>query len=435
MCLVHTKLGYVKGERRTGYDCFKGIPYAKPPIGALRFLHAHPIDQWQGVLDATQWSDIPIQPHNSLERFFAVTDHQYTQNEDCLYLNIWRPNRKVTHPLPVIIYIYGGSFLNGHSAQDLYQPHEMVKQEDVIVVTLNYRIGALGFLDWSTMNSDWDKNNGLSDQICAIQWVHQYIEAFGGHPNHISLMGQSAGAMSIEALLRISSVRPLIKNAILLSGILKMDSLEDGNQKAHEFSALKTKHLGARDFETLSSSEMLFLMEKHQEHYGKSKGLELLYQPIETEHIDSTYHNIRIPILLSITKSEGDIYIANEHKRLPPAQFQAVIQRAGLKVPQESEIQTAQQQRDFITTYYFKKPFQNLYETLSQYTTVWTYEFTWAHPTHPDFATPYHILDVIFWMGRLDILTAHGAYVSDRDKQLSRHMMRKLCHFVQTGKF
>ncbi|MBI5975020.1 carboxylesterase family protein [Staphylococcus canis] len=433
MCRVQTKLGFIKGQRYEGYEVFKGVPYAKPPIGSLRFKHAEPVEPWQGEWDATTWGSVPVQPPNSLEDFFAVAHHTFTQSEDCLYLNIWRPQRKVKHPLPVIIYFYGGSFLNGHGSQDVYHPHEIVKQEDVIVVTFNYRLGAFGFLDWSTINADWDKNNGLSDQICAIQWVAQNIEAFGGNPNHISLMGQSAGAMSIEVLLRLPDVRPYIQNAVLLSGILHIDTLEDGVRKAHEFSELRAQYFKDQSFETLSQEDILKLMDKLQAQHGPSKGLELLYQPIETEAMDADYQHVQVPILFSMTEAEGDIYIASEEKRLPIDQFQAVVERGGLEVPDRNEIQTAQQQRDYITEHHFKRPYQQLLAELSKHTTVWPYTFNWSHPSHPAYASPYHILDVIFWMGRLDILEANGATVSDKERQLSRHMIHQLCQFVKTG--
>ncbi|MGV3243158.1 carboxylesterase family protein [Staphylococcus sp. 11261D007BR] len=432
MCFVTTPLGQIQGISHDTYDVFKGIPYAKPPTHHLRFKHARPVEPWHQTFQATEWGHIPIQPPNSLETFFSTSSKVFQQDEHCLYLNIWRPHREVKGPLPVLIYLYGGGFINGHSSQDLYQPHEIVKQEDVIVVTVNYRLGALGFLDWSAINSEWDRNNGLSDQACAIKWVHQYIAHFGGDPNHLSPMGQSAGAMSIQALLQDAQIRPLIKNAILLSGVLQPDDPSCGDKKAQTFAQLKSQYFGARSFETLSSKDILFLMDKHQALYGPSKGLELLYQPILPE---LKYDQINIPILLGITEAEGDIYIKTEAKRLPPTQFQKVIQRAHLTVPNAHDIETAQQQRDFITTHFFKVPFQDLYRQLSAQTHVSTYTFTWAHLTHPLFASPYHILDVIFWMGRLDILEAHGIELTLEDKQLSQKMIHQLYQFVITGRF
>lgn len=142
---IDTKLGTIYGKSYAGFDVFKGIPYAQSPKGALRFKHAQPVTYYENDLYATEFGHTPIQPFNSLEAFFSPFQEPPQQSEDCLTLNIWRPHSKGDQLLPVIIFIYGGSFVNGHSAQDIYQPQTIVQQEDVIVVTFNYRLGALGF--------------------------------------------------------------------------------------------------------------------------------------------------------------------------------------------------------------------------------------------------------------------------------------------------
>ncbi|WP_263476538.1 carboxylesterase family protein [Staphylococcus delphini] len=333
--------------------------------------------------------------------------------------------------MPVIVFIYGGSFVNGHSAQALYHPHEIVKHESVIVVTLNYRLGALGFLDGSAINSEWDANNGLSDQICALQWVRENIAHFGGNPDHITLMGQSAGAMSVAALLRMPTVRPWIKNAVMLSGILHLESSHVASDKADAFAELKAQHYPKTPWHELDAQALLTLMAKHQMQYGPSKGLELLYQPVATDDIESDYQNVDVPVFLSLTTAEGDIYIKNEQKKLAPRQFQRVLKRLGGPVPPLEEIATAQQQRDLITNWHFKAPFRQLYQALSAVTPTWQATFNWSRNDHPDYASAYHILDMIFWMGRLDILEAHGLTLTARETELRERMIRDLCHFAQ----
>ena len=101
------------------------------------------------------------------------------------------------------MFILRGGFTQGHGTADLYNPYHIVEHEDIIVITFNYRLGALGFLDWSALDPQFDYNNGLSDQMNALKWVHHYIEYFGGDPNNVTLMGQSAGSMSILALMQI----------------------------------------------------------------------------------------------------------------------------------------------------------------------------------------------------------------------------------------
>ncbi|AKS67952.1 carboxylesterase family protein [Staphylococcus coagulans] len=432
MC-IDTKLGTIYGKSYAGFDVFKGIPYAQPPKGALRFKHAQPVTHYENDLYATEFGHTPIQPFNSLEAFFSPFQEAPQQSEDCLTLNIWRPHSKRDQLLPVIIFIYGGSFVNGHSAQDIYQPQAIVQQEDIIVVTFNYRLGALGFLDWSAIHSDWQANNGLSDQICALKWVYAHISSFGGDPQRLTLMGQSAGAMSIEALLRIRSVRPLIRHAVLLSGILQLDTPYAAQQKAQMFNTLKHRHFPNQTWETLDSDAILTLMDAHQSHYGPSKGLELIYQPVASKEIEPHYDHVDIPVLLGITSSEGDIYIKNEQKKLDPLQFQAILSRAGLPIPDLHEMITAQQQRRLITDFYFRQPFLNLFHTLSKTAPTWKAEFGWFRPNHPRYASAYHILDLIFWMGRLDILEANGLTLTSHEKQLSHRMIHDLCHFAKYG--
>lgn len=436
MVVIRTTLGKIRGVQDEQSDSFKGIPYALPPIGKRRFRHAELWTQsWEGVRDARRFSAIPVQPPNTLESFFSTHHQTYEQSEDCLTLNIWRPNQHSKDaPLPVLLYFYGGSFINGHSTQDLYQPKAIVEQQPVIVVTCNYRLGALGFLDWSSINAEWNSNNGLSDQICALRWVHQHINAFGGDPTRITLVGQSAGAMSIQALLQLPSVQPLVNNAVLMSGILQPDTAEYAKQKAQTFQVLKTNIASETSWETLSSETILQLMAQHQAQYGKSKGLELLYQPVKTETMPIQANApLPCPVWMGVTSAEGDIYIKNEHKKLDDKQFQKVTTRAGLPKPATHDIQTAQQQRDYITRYYFHKPFQSYLKTLKQHTDVYTYIFDWVHPTHTSYQSAYHILDVLFWFGRLDIMTAHGATVNAHDIQLSQQMIQDLSTFAHTS--
>ncbi|UXR82430.1 carboxylesterase family protein [Staphylococcus sp. IVB6214] len=437
MVIVQTTLGKIQGIQNEKSDSFKGIPYALPPIGERRFRHAELWTQtWEGIRDARQFGAIPIQPPNTLEAFFSVHHQTYEQSEDCLTLNIWRPNQHSNDaPLPVLLYFYAGSFVNGHSAQDLYQPEAIVEQQPVIVVTCNYRLGALGFLDWSVINATWNSNNGLSDQICALRWVHQHIHAFGGDPTRITLIGQSAGAMSIQALLQLPSAQPLVNNAVLMSGILQPDTAKYAQQKAQAFQALKTEITPETSWTTLSSETILLLMARHQAQYGKSKGLELLYQPVCTETIPiQSNAPLPYPIWIGMTSAEGDIYIKNEHKKLDPKQFQKVTTRAGLPKPATHDIDTAQQQRDYITHYYFLRPFQSYLKRLQQHHhIVYTYAFDWTHPTHTLYQSAYHILDVLFWFGRLDIMTAQGATVNAHDIQLSHQMIQDLSTFAHTS--
>lgn len=238
LTLIKTHGGDIKGYTKKKINYFLGIPYANQPINEHRFKHSKCLKTWNKTIEATSFKSIPPQPYNKLETFFSSHAQLFNQSEDCLYLNIWCQNNQYNNK-PVIIYFYGGGFVNGHGSQELYTPEHIVEQHDVIVITFNYRLGALGFLDWSYFNSDYNKNNGLSDQINALKWIHTFIKYFGGNSNNITLMGQSAGSMSIMALMQRPELDKYYHQVMLLSGTLRLDSHLLGQKKAAHFAYLK----------------------------------------------------------------------------------------------------------------------------------------------------------------------------------------------------
>ncbi|CAN7982510.1 unnamed protein product [Ixodes hexagonus] len=186
------------GERNMDVDAFYGVPYAKPPVGELRFRKPKPAEPWSGTYNATTkpaaCSQLDI-------RFIKdVTLHYQNASEDCLYMNVWRPSgtcrsaESCDGKLPVVIFIYGGGFQWGDSGLFLYDAANFVALSDVVFVSFNHRLGILGFLSVGT--SDLPGNLGFWDQLLALKWVQQNIARFGGNPNDVTLAGHSAGAIS-----------------------------------------------------------------------------------------------------------------------------------------------------------------------------------------------------------------------------------------------
>ena len=214
---VSLSTGLVQGTLDEGVPCFFGIPYAQPPIGPLRFRPPVPVEPWSGMLDATERRGIAPQPPPTPG--LAVPGDPTEQSEDCLHVNIWTPvvdggNR------PVMVFIHGGSFITGAGANSVYRGRWLAEFGDVVVVTINYRLGALGFLAHSALIDDDGSvgNYGLMDQIAALEWVADNIAAFGGDPGNVTVFGESAGAMSICTLLATPRARGLFHRAILQSG-------------------------------------------------------------------------------------------------------------------------------------------------------------------------------------------------------------------------
>ncbi|XP_068234043.1 juvenile hormone esterase-like [Palaemon carinicauda] len=196
-------IGQVKRQSDFSYLSFQGIPFAKPPIGDRRFKDPEPSDPWKGSLKAT----VPASPCPQLV---------FMGSEDCLYLNIYAPHDSVSgkNPLPVMFFIHGGAFVVGSARS--YEGVQPLLQHGVIVVTIDYRLGVLGFL--STEDDAAPGNLGLKDQTMALRWVHENIEAFGGDRKRITIFGESAGAASVHYQLLTPSSAGLFSGAIMQSG-------------------------------------------------------------------------------------------------------------------------------------------------------------------------------------------------------------------------
>jgi carboxylesterase type B len=199
--------GRIRGTVTPDHRSYQGIPYAAPPVGPLRWRAPRPARPWSGVRDATR----PGPPCPSL----SGRPPQVIGSEDCLSVNVETP-REVSIRLPVMVFVHGGGFANGSGA--LYDPTRLVTRGRVVVVTFNYRLGALGSLDHPAVHDPYAGNFGLADQQAALRWVRRDIAAFGGDPGNVTLWGQSAGAFSTCAQLAAPGARGLFDKAIVQSG-------------------------------------------------------------------------------------------------------------------------------------------------------------------------------------------------------------------------
>ena len=203
--------GQVRGTSADGVIAFKGIPFAAPPVGALRWRPPQPVKPWEGVRDAKAFGHDPIQPlmRNPLPGGMS---------EDCLYINVWRPATAPDKALPVMVWIYGGGLVKGGSS--LY-PGDGLARQGIVVVSMNYRVGRLGFFAHPALAKeapdDLRGNYGYMDQIAALQWVQRNIAAFGGDPKNVTIAGESAGGGSVLVLLTSPLARGLFPRAILES--------------------------------------------------------------------------------------------------------------------------------------------------------------------------------------------------------------------------
>nr|AHJ25667.1 acetylcholinesterase type-2 [Sogatella furcifera] len=241
--IVQTQSGAVRGMSKTvlgrEVHVFTGIPFAKPPVGPLRFRKPVPVDPWHGVLDATT---LPNSCYQERYEYFPGFEGEEMWNpntnlsEDCLYLNIWVPHRlRIRHranseenksrtPVPVLIWIYGGGYMSGTATLDVYDADMVAATSDVIVASMQYRVGAFGFLylaqDLPRGSEEAPGNMGLWDQALAIRWLKENIAAFGGDPELMTLFGESAGGGSVSIHLVSPITRGLVRRGIMQSGTM-----------------------------------------------------------------------------------------------------------------------------------------------------------------------------------------------------------------------
>ena len=207
---VRVEGGLIAGTQTDGVTRFFGVPYAAPPVGKLRWRAPQPRQPWTGTREARAFSPVCRQ---------TVPWISEPQSEDCLYLNVWAPAR--AHKLPVMVWIHGGGFFGGSGSQAGTDGSRLTRQ-DVIVVTLNYRLGIFGFFAHPELSAESPAkasgNQGILDQIAALRWVQRNIEAFGGDPSRVTVMGESAGAVSVAMLVASPLAKGLFQRAIAQSG-------------------------------------------------------------------------------------------------------------------------------------------------------------------------------------------------------------------------
>lgn len=213
--VVQTIYRQVKGEKADGVTVWKGIPYAK----ASRFQPPQKPDGWEGVYEAAHFGASAMQPQSEVMGFLGAAIKEEDMDEACHFLNIWSPAADAKKR-PVMVWIHGGAFLNGAGSTPSYNGASFAASHDVVVVTINYRLGVFGFLHLGDIEERYagSGNCGLLDQIAALEWVKENIEGFGGDPDNITVFGESAGAMSVGILLTLPHANTLFQKAILQSG-------------------------------------------------------------------------------------------------------------------------------------------------------------------------------------------------------------------------
>jgi para-nitrobenzyl esterase len=456
--VVDTTSGKIEGLYQDNLYVFKGIPYAAPPVGERRWLTPQAVEPWKGILKAQTLA--AIAPQIVIDSPVLKRVPQ-AQSEDCLYLNVWSPgldNRR----RPVLVWIHGGAFCMGSGSEENFTRNTLAARGDLVVVTINYRLGLLGFLNLNEVTGGRipaTGNEGLLDQVAALEWVRDNIANFGGDPGNVTVFGESAGAMSIGCLLALPDARGLFHKAILQSGVgTTIASLEaatmiaglflaEAGLKATDIKALrdlpverllsillKIKTLMARDGEALRIAVTVPVID----------GKVLPRIPLESIEQGSAS---QIPILTGSNLEEwkfqsmmeqglselSDARLLKRCQYYMPASYAIDLvetyrksragRNAGISIP---EIYQAIE-----TDRMFRMPCVRLVETQSRLNpSTYNYIFTWKSPALGGVLGACHGLDVNFVFGTCSSLFEGSGPSVDN---LSRNIQDAWLAFARTG--
>jgi para-nitrobenzyl esterase len=309
---VQTEYGALAGEQRAGHVVFRAIPYAKPPVGKLRFRAPEPPEPWSGVRSSPAFGASAMQGAMFAPGVLA----EGPQNEDCLYLNVFTPAVDGAKR-PVMFFIHGGAFTVGAGSMPLYDGAALAEQHDVVLVTINYRLGALGYLPFGPEGARWGAadNRGQLDQIAALRWVQGNIERFGGDPARVTIFGESAGGTAVNLLLATPSARGLFSRAIVQSGTgpLQLPLAEQAERT--RVSMLRALDFPANASERLAQLPIEQLMEAQAKVESDAKSWPHFYPvvdgtmlPAQPGELLASGQGSAVPLIIGTNRDEWNLF-------------------------------------------------------------------------------------------------------------------------------
>jgi para-nitrobenzyl esterase len=353
---IRTEQGLLRGVQEGGLAVYKGIPFAAPPLGELRWRAPQPAKPWSGTFEARTFQARCTQSENDYP-FATAAD---PMSEDCLYLNVWSPAKSTHDKLPVMVWIYGGSFLSGSGAYPFYFGDNLAKK-GVVVITFNYRLGSLGFLALPELSAESGHRTsgdyGLMDMIAALRWVKANVAAFGGDPSNVTVFGQSAGAWSVSLLMASPLGQGLFERAIGESGGTFKSPQAPGGLRELKAAEQNGQALVGK-LHARSLSQLRSLSAKSVIAAGDAGPIIDGYViPRDTYSTFLAGQQSRVPLLVGSTVNEGDDLVqpvsAREHIAIIRGQAGAMAERFLSIYPAHDDTEAAASQRRFRTDYFF----------------------------------------------------------------------------------
>lgn len=465
---TNIKNGIVEGnyDTKTGIQKYFGIPYAKPPVGDLRWKAPQPMANWQGVKMTKDFGPRAMQA----PVFGDMRFRSDGISEDCLYLNVWAPSGQLAKNLPVLVYFYGGGFVAGDGSEPRYDGEAMAK-EGIVVVTVNYRLNIFGFFAHPELSNETSYkgsgNYGLMDQALALKWVNENIKAFGGDPKRVTIAGESAGSISVSAQMASPLARNLIAGAIGESGAainptLSPIPLKEAEQGGLEF-ANSIGHPTLQALRKLSTKE-IYEFYNESKRFGFPTVIDGYFYPKTIPQIFNAKEQSQVPLLLGWNSAEipgqafmqgqpykSENYIAKV-KQSYPTDYEEVLKLYPHGSEREIELSATALASDRFISYSTWKWFDLHRKNSNQ--PVYRYLFSRVRPPLVDQsltsalaggtvkkdpnATPppppvgaSHASEIEYCMGNLSN-SPEFAWTSD-DYKVSETMMKYFANFIKTG--
>lgn len=434
---IDSPSGRLEGYRDGAIHIFKGIPFGR----AARFRPAERIAPWSGVREAHKTGTIAPQNPNALDAF--IGDTPAAQSEECLNLNVFSPGVE-GHKRPVMVWIHGGAFVTGSGCFKIYDGRHLAAQ-DVVVVTINYRLGALGFLRHTGATG----SEGIADQILALQWVRDNIAAFGGDPGNVTIFGESAGAMSVACLLAAPSARGLFHKAILQSGA---GHIARDPEHAERTAASFRRHLGG-DPATAPVEAMLkaqaAVIDEVDNHRDPNRLGSMPFQPctdggiVAQRPVDAVRAGAAagVPVLCGTTTEEWKLWTALDPKfhtmdegklerwaeRMFGGHAPALLQAEKFGSPYERYV--AMQ-----TDRAFREPALRLMAAQTAHAPVFDYVFDWRSPLFDGAFGACHALELAYVFGTQKTPKADAFFGAGPEADaLAAAMTAAWAQFAKTG--
>jgi para-nitrobenzyl esterase len=421
---------------------YLGIPFAAPPVGDRRWKAPQPVTPWQGVRDATSFGPQCLQPGGSPKSvYFEYSGGDLPMNEDCLTLNVWAPVE--AKDLPVMVWIYGGGFQVGAASRPVFDGTRLAER-GVIVVSMNYRVGVLGFLAHPELSAESAQhasgNYGLLDQVAALQWVKRNIAAFGGNPGNVTIFGQSAGATSVVHLMASPLARGLFQRAIADSTALpaKMLTLADAETQGKAF-AQKLGAASLADLRGKSGQEIL------DAKTAMSPIVDGWFLPTDTYTLFREGKEAPVPFLTGWNKNEGATFAHSAslaaHKKLAGEKFAKDAERVFKLYPADDDVTARQASKNIFRDQTFAwgtwtsarlhtKHGRPTYLYFFDHPQPFAADQTYVEVDTPDKLGTFHSSEYPYIFGTLDVLSRQWTAA---DRALSAGLQAYWTNFARTG--